>query len=192
MEIEIRAFINNIEDFKKKIQEIGGKFDSEKHIIDYWFCPKDNTCFEQAQQHKPGSYALRIRKKLKNGQEIVEFNCKVLEKEGDHNAFHEHETTVGSFEQTRQILEKMGFKVFCIIDKNRTTYKLDHCKINIEDIKGFKPAVELEIISDSEIEKHRSYLKDLLNRLGIEEKDKIEKSITFVYMEQFSFKNLNC
>lgn len=189
MEIEIRAFINSIPKFKEKLKSLGATLDSKKHIVDYWFCKKESNCFEQVQQHEQGSYGLRIRRIEGEGEgKAAELNCKVLEKPGDHNAFHEHETKVNNFEQTKNILESIGFKIFCILDKKRTTYKFKNCLINIEDIKGFRPAVELEIISNSNQEQYKKYLRDLLNKLGIKEKDKIDKSITFLYMKEFSFK----
>lgn len=188
MEIEIRAFIDNIQEFEERVKNLGAVFDSEVHITDYYFCDKKSTKFEQVQQDKPGSYGLRIRHFVKDNIEKTELNCKVLEELEDHNAFHEYETEVESFEQAKLVLEKIGFKVFCILDKKRKKYKLDNCSINIEDIKGFKPAVELEIISENK-ENHKEALRELLNKLGIKEKDKIEKSITFLYMKEHSFEN---
>ena len=188
MEIEIRAFIDDFEAFESRLKSIDAKLVSKKQILDFWFCKKEFNKFEQVQQHEPGSYALRIRRETNNGKTVSEFNCKVLEKEGDHNAFHEFETKIENYEQAKQILEAIGFKVFCTVDKKRKVYKLDHCLINLEDIKGLRPAVELEIIDDNDIDNHKSYLRGLLNRLGIKEEDKIEKSITYLYMKKFSFK----
>ena len=188
MEIEIRAFINDIEEFKKKLDQLDASFESEVRIIDSWYCNNESKTFEEVQQHKPGSYALRIRQCLTGDKTITEMNCKVLENKGDHNAFHEYETKISDFEQGKTILEKIGFKIFCIVDKRRTTYKFNNCLINIEDIKGFKPAIELEIISDSNTENYKKHLKKILDQLGINNKDRIEKSITFLYMENFAFK----
>jgi adenylate cyclase class 2 len=187
MEIEIRAFIDNAEDFQSKVEKLGASFDSEKQIVDYWFCKKESTKFEEVQQHEPGSYALRIRKSIKGKKEKIELNCKVLEELGDHNAFHEYETGIENFEKMKLILEYLGFKIFCIIDKKRKTYRLENCLINIEDIKGFRPAVELEIISDTKAGQ-KEKLHKILEKLGIKEKDKIEKSITHLYMKEHSFR----
>jgi predicted adenylyl cyclase CyaB len=176
------------------VESFGARFESKNHIIDYWFCRKESNKFDEVKQDKPGSYGLRIRRTLSDdgedgeGKENIEINCKVLEREKDHNAFHEHETKVEDFEQARHILESIGFKVFCVVDKKRTAYRLGKCLINIEDIKGFRPAVELEIIDDKDQEKHKACLNDLLGKLGVGKEDLIEKSITFLYMKDFSFK----
>ncbi len=187
MEIEIRAFIENIAAFKKRLSSLGATLEAKKHIIDYWFCKKECSSFDEVQQHRPWSYALRIRETRRKGGSIYELNCKVLEKEGDHNAFHEYETILSDCKQAKKILESIGFKVFCVVDKKRTTYTLENCSINVEDINGFKLAVELEIISNSNVEKNKAYLKQLLDKLGIKEESKIEKSITFLYMKEFAF-----
>ena len=190
MEIEIRAFIEDIDGIKAKLDVIGAKYYSKERIIDYWFCEKDKGKFEQVQQNAPGSYGLRVRQSEKEGKNIFELNCKVLKKEGDHNAFHEFETKIDNFEQTKKILESIGFKIFCTLDKIRITYSFDRCKINIEDIKGFKPAVELEIISDEHVEENKAFLRELLDKLGIDPKNRIEKSITYLYMKEFAFKQV--
>ena len=51
-----------------------------------------------------------------------------------------------------------------------------------------RTAVEHEISDDKDIEKHKGFLRELLDKLGSKEEDKIEKSITYLYMEEFSFK----
>lgn len=188
MEIEIRAFIKDIKETKKKIIELGALDETNKHIVDYWFCKKDATKFEDVQQHKPGSYGLRIRKQKEDDNEIYELNCKTLESLGDHNAFNEYETKIEDFEQTKKLLECIGFKVFCVVDKKRTHYSYKNCTINVEDIKEFRPAIELEIISNENIEENKSILTEILKELGIKDEDIIEKSITRLYMKEFSFK----
>jgi len=188
IEIELRAFIKNFNEMEEKLSKIKARLVSEKKILDLWFCKKKYNKFEQVQQHKAGSYALRIRKTDESGKSTSELNCKVLKEKGDHNAFHEFETKIEDHEQTKQILDSIGFKIFCTIDKKRKTYRLNNCLINLEDIKGFKPAMELEIVDDKDIDNHKQSLNDLLDKLGIRKKDRIKKSITYLYMKEFSFK----
>jgi len=188
MEIEVRAFIGSANEFKKRLRKLGAKFKAKQRIIDYYFCNRSKTSFKQVCQHKAGSHSLRIRKIIENGRETAELNCKTLERTGDHQSFNEYETKVGDFNQARLILEKSGLKVFCKIDKIREVYKLGNCAINIEDIKGYKPAVELEILSNKNIEARKAAMNALLNKLGIDEKNKIATSITNVYMNTFAFK----
>jgi len=184
MEIEIRAFIENIEKFRKKLDSIESKFIKKVHIIDNWFCEKSKNNFDEVKQDKVGSYGLRIRQI----DDKTELNCKVLKNEEDHNIFHEFETKVNDFDQTKKILESIGFKVFCVLDKKRYIYKFENCLINIEDIKNFEPTIELEIIADENEEEYKKYLIDLMEKLDIKEKQIIDKSITYLFMKKFAFK----
>ncbi|MFH1505544.1 MAG: class IV adenylate cyclase [archaeon] len=187
MEIEIRAFIEDIEEFKARLEKIGATFVEEKHIVDHWFCREDKKSFDEVLQKHPGDYSLRIRTLETDSGVVCELNSKVLEKLDDHNAFHEYETAVSDFGQTKQILLKCGFKIFSIMDKKRNVYKFEKCLINIEDIKDYRPAVELEIVAGEDVEKHKAYLIGLLDRLGVKQKDRIEKSITYHYMKAKKF-----
>jgi predicted adenylyl cyclase CyaB len=186
MEIEIRAFIKNIKEFEKRLVSLGAKFESESHIIDKWFSKKDAKSYDDIKMDKAGSYGLRLRTEVKNGKEHSHINCKVLEKEFDHNAFHEFESDVADVKAAEEILEHTEFKKFCTIDKTRRTYKLKNCLVNVEDIKGFKPAVEFEIIDNKDIDIHKKFIEDTMKNLGIGDEDKIEKSITLLYMKEKS------
>ena len=188
MEIEIRAFIENEQEIEQKLINLGAQFLAEKEILDIWFCDKNAKHFDQIKQDKPGSFGLRLRKEKFQDKIKYEINCKVLEKNKDHNAFHEFETEIKNFKQMEKILKSIGFKDFCTVNKKRKIFQFKNCKINIEKIEGFRPAIELEIISDKDIEKHKNFLQNILNELNIKQKDKIEKSITFLYMSEFCFK----
>jgi len=186
MEIEIRAFIENAKAFEKRLKELGIKKESESHIIDYWFCRNEVKSFKGAKMDKVGSYGFRIRTEFKNGKLISHINCKILAKKFDHNAFIEHESDVANHIECRKILECIGFKNFCIVDKKRITYRIKRCLVNIELIKGFKPAVEFEIISDKNISPHKMTIMELMKKLKIKQENLIKKSITFLYMETHS------
>lgn len=188
MEIEIRAFVKSLELIESNLIELKAKKLKQQHIIDYWFCPKNFTRFNQIQMNKPGSYSLRIRQLKQNGKEYLELNTKALETEEDHNVFIEHETAIDDIEETRKILEIIGFKIYCVLEKRRTVYKKGNMLINLEDIKAFNPAVEIEIISDEETDAHKKTITKTLKQLGIKEKDIIKTSITNLFMKKYAFK----
>lgn len=188
MEIEIRAFVDDFKDLEKHLKKIKAKKLKKQRIIDYWFCPKNYKTFKQISMHKPGSYSLRIRCMKEGRKEYLELNTKAIATEGDHNAFIEHETTIDSVEECREILETIGFKIFCVIDKQRTVYQKKNMLINLEDIKGFDPTVEVEIISDVEEEIHKKTITQLLKQIGIKEKNIIKTSITNLFMKKYAFK----
>ncbi len=188
MEIELRAFVKNLKEIERRLINLKAKKITREHIIDWWYCPKEFKKFKEIHQHKPGSYGLRIRKRISHNKEYYELNCKVLEKRGDHRAFHEYETQLSDYKQAGKILEGIGFKIFCVLDKIRTTYKLGRCLVNLEDIKKSPPVIELEIKAHKKIKQHKKHLGEILRKLGVEKKDEIETSITNLYMKQYAFK----
>jgi len=189
MEIELRGFIQNIDNFKNALSDLNAKFINEIHLIDYWFCPNDKKTFDEVKQKTTGSYALRLRSSVINNKESSEITVKVLKKEDDHNAFYEYESKIENITQVRKILQSIGFKEFCVVDKKRFSYSFENITINIENIAGFPLAMELEIIAEDKIPQWKKKLNDLRKKLGISDSDLIEKSITFLYMSKNSFQN---
>lgn len=188
MEIEIRAFVKNLKEIETKLVKLGAKKIKQQYIIDYWFCPKTYTRFKQIQMNKPRSYSLRIRHLKENNKEHLELNTKAISTERDHNVFLEHETAIDNIEETKKILKIIGFKIYCILEKQRTVYQKENMLINLEGIKGFNPAVEIEIIADKETEAHKRVIGQTLKQLGIKEKDMIKTSITNLFMKKYAFK----
>jgi len=192
MEIELRAYLKSKEKTVKNLQEMGAKLQETERLIDYWLCKKEYNRFEQIAQDAVGSYGLRVRQQKKGKTtEYIEINCKVLEKQNDHQAFHEYCTEIADAKQALAIFRSIGFKVFCTINKVRTVYQLGNCLINLEDIKDFPPTIELEIIDSQNIDQHKKFLNDLMLGLGIEQQSVIQKSITYEYMKKYAFKQKN-
>ncbi len=188
MEIEIRAFAKNLKEIETKLINLKAKKIKQQHIIDYWFCPKNFTNFKQIQMNKPGSYSLRIRQLTEKDRTLLELNTKAISTEKDHNIFIEHETHIDNLEETKEILEAIGFKVYCVLEKTRTVFQKNNMLINLEDIKGFNPAVEIEILADKETDIHKKTIEKTLKELGIKEKDVIKTSITNLFMKEYAFK----
>lgn len=185
MEIEVRAFVSSLKDIENKLLRLNAKKIETTDIEDVWFCRQEFQSFKEVKQDKVGSYGLRVR--LQKGKR-PELNVKVLIAENDHNIFKEHETQFESYKEMKQILESIGFKVFCILKKKRMTYGFDNMKINLENIEGFPACVEIEIINDKDFARHKKTMHDLLSKLGIKENNMIKKSITALFMERYSFK----
>ena len=188
MEIEIRAFVKDIKKIESKLISLKAKRFKQQHIIDYWFCPKRFTSFKQIQMNKPKSYSLRIRWLKEKNKEYLELNSKAISREKDHNIFIEHETSIDNIGETKSILETIGFKIYCILEKQRTVYQKKNMLINLEDIKGFNPAIEIEIIADEETDIHKQAITKTLKQLGIKEKNIIKTSITNLFMKKYAFK----
>lgn len=188
MEIEIRSFVKDFGYVKHQLDLLKAKKIDEAEIEDLWFCKKEINSYEDTKMDKVGSYGLRIR--LQKGK-APELNVKTMVSEKDHQVFEEHEVVFENASIMRKILESLGFKVFCTLRKKRETYQFEDMKINLEDIDNFPPCVEIEIQDTKNFEKNRKRIHSILDRLGLDEKDRINTSITLLFMEKYAFKSKN-
>ena len=119
-EVEHRALITT-ETFDallaKGKEECAQSFQGPLAIHDAYFCPQDVRNFNEVEMNEIGSYSLRLRCEVENGAATFSLNTKIIRKAQDHNAWLEHEITLSSFEECREILEAIGFKVFFELKK---------------------------------------------------------------------------
>ena len=185
MEIEERAFVDSLPKVAEKLERRDYEKEGEYEIIDRYYCREHVDSMEEVAMDEPGSYGLRIRE----ARGEVELNCKVIENQGDHNAFLEYETEVDSAEEMHQLLEAVGFKNFCTVRKKRTEYVSPggDITVNLEDLEDFAPVIELEIIAEEDIEEKKQLNRELLYDLGVEDEEIIDKSITLLYFRENAF-----
>ncbi|MFH1589917.1 MAG: class IV adenylate cyclase [archaeon] len=188
MEIEVRSFIKDFSSVKKQLNLLNAKKIDETKIEDIWFCKNNINTYEETKMNKVGSYGLRIR--LQSGRK-PELNVKTIVSEKDHQIFGEHEVLVDDADTMRTILENLGFKVFCVLKKIRETYEFEDMKINLEDIEGFPPCIEIEILEEENLESNKEKIHEVLDQLGLDKKDRIDTSITSLFMEKYVFKSKN-
>jgi len=189
MEIEVRAFIKNFKSIKMKLKGLSCKRISKTKIIDTWFCKQEAKSFNDIRMDSVGSTGIRVRE-VKG--KLPELNVKTITRVNDHNVFEELETSFADMDAMEKILLRLGFKPFCRISKKREAFSLGEMTINLEDIEGLPPCIEVEIIANKSYGSKLRKINKLLSKLGISEKDRIKKSITALYMEKFSFsKGLN-
>jgi predicted adenylyl cyclase CyaB len=182
MEIEIRAFVDDFEKLRVRLSQLGSKKVEDTKIKDVWFCKNDVQSYEGTKMNKVGSYGLRVR----TINDKTELTVKTIINEGDHQIFGEFETGVDSPDEILKILSALGFKQFCVVDKKRESYELEGMTINLEDIKGFKPCIEIEIIADGNFSENKDKIHQVLDMLDIPEENRIDTSITSLYMEENS------
>jgi len=187
-EVEIRAILtkNQRKRIIDKLKNIGATLKFKEDIADYYFCPQNVKSFRGVEMNNVGSYGLRLRRRKGKDGEKTELNLKVITKYGDHRAWREHEIEISSFDEGKLILSSIGFKPFFHLLKKRTTFSLNPFSIEIEDIKGFGSAVEIEIITNSKSKTGRAKQRilDFLNNIGIVQKQIVPKSITNLLMHK--------
>lgn len=95
----------------------------------------------------------------------------------------ELEITVSDFETARSILEALGFEVFMIYEKYRTTFTLDQCEIVIDEMP-FGNFIEIEGPSADTI-------CDMALRLGLDWRKRITASYLDLFDRLITAHNLN-
>lgn len=190
IEVEIRARLDDIESFKKRIEKSGAKPVSSLYVCDMYFCKKTAEKVEDVEMDEVGSYSLRLRK-LKKGDNKEKFtiNTKTITNHGDHNAWEEHEVEVSDFLEAAKIFNMTEFKPFFKLEKVRFVYKLDTMEICVEDIVDFGGAVEVEIMSSNDgVSEAKQKIKAFLHTCGIDDVSIVPKSITNIIMKERAFK----
>lgn len=68
----------------------------------------------------------------------------------------EHEAEVSSYEKIREILEILGFKEFRSRQKYRQSFKINNCKVEIDEYPKMKPYLEIEAKNETDL---RNFMK---------------------------------
>jgi len=154
--IEGRAIIENIEKTKKSVESLGGKFKSNYILKDIIFVPKKK-------KYKLNDDFLRVRINIKSDwptkkviliKKQTEFkNTGKIDKIIFKKEF-DTEEEASSFIKSNIPGFQRGFEY----EREGWEYELEKNRIFIEDIKGWKPSIEIEA------EKERD-LKDLFKQI---------------------------
>ena len=154
-------------------------------LIDAYYCAQSVTTFKEIEMDRVGSYSLRLRTERANGSESSSLNTKVIQSEGDHNAWLEHEVSVSSFDEGEKILKAIGFKKFFELRKERYSFNDGDVHVCLEDIADFQPAIEVEIMTTQDAtDQAKKDLIAYLSRNGIGQDKIVKKSVTNLLMRE--------
>ncbi len=186
-EVEVRALLTPRlrSHVVQLINNSGGQCQGLMEIKDTYWCLQSVSSFEEIEMNKVGSYSLRTRYSNKGGTETKSINVKVITKQSDHRSWQEFEITVNSSESAEAILQVLGFKKFFTLVKRRKIFKLNSFTINLEDIRGFGPVIEVEVMTTrNKSSRAKSEIITLLEKLSVPKKKIVSKSITNLLMHQ--------
>lgn len=170
IEVEFKAKIENYEKFikiKNKILDLGGKFISKTLEKDIYF-QHPSKDFSKTDE------ALRLRKT--NGKKYLTYKGAKISKISKTRL--EIQTEVENFENTKEILFKLGFKRIAIISKKREKYILGETSIFMDKVKDLGYFIEIEENVENLllIKKIEKKLIKILEKIGISRKSITIKS----------------
>lgn len=136
-EIELRLEVKNKNELIKKLLKLGAKFKGKKKQTDILFDSKYFTFGDWDQ-------ALRLRTEVEDGKTTAElaFKGTPSHTEHGHKVRDEFETSVDP-EQTRKIINSIGFWEAEVIEKEREDYEYKDLDIVIDTLE-FGTFIELE------------------------------------------------
>lgn len=190
-EIEIRAILEEVQAMTilKQLEDGEGDYLGEEIITDLYFCKNEVKELSEVEMNEVGSYSLRLREKEKNGVKNTDLNIKVITNYRDHGVLDEHETAIGSLEETYMILKTIGLKPFFRLKKKRKSFyiKAQNMTVNLEYIDGFGIAIEIEIITSQEnADSAKQIIQSYLSKVGVMEEQIVPQSITKIIMSNMS------
>ncbi|MEJ2268112.1 MAG: class IV adenylate cyclase [Nanoarchaeota archaeon] len=159
IEVEIRAKLNNFEEIKKKLENLGAKFLKKEKQIDKIF--GHSMFLDSKNMIIEGGIVPRIRQKAEDI--ILEF--KEICREG---AGFEIKSSLTNISLGIKFLTKMGFKEAFTVSKERTEYSLEELTICLDSVEGLGDFIEIEkmIAIEEEKENAKKQCFDLLNKIA--------------------------
>jgi len=153
MEVEIKAKIENKNEFEEKLTSMGAEFIREVVEEDEYF---NHPCRDFAATDE----ALRIR----NDGTLTYKGPRV---DKDTKSREELNLKIGNMNEARALLISLGFRPVAKVIKRRKYYKIDNITISLDNVPELGDFVEVECIGD--YEPCRENVLDMAKKLGLEE-----------------------
>ncbi len=166
IEVEVKAHVNDFEDVKKKLNEIGAEKIKIEHQKDTYFNNPPYRDFEKSDE------ALRIRNTtINNGKSQIILTYKGPKLDDVSKTRKEIEVSVEDSENTGLILENLGFKPAANVEKDRTTYLFNEFIVSLDKVHkvGNFVEIEKEMAEDEDFKEALENIFKIYKKLGIEE-----------------------
>lgn len=155
LEVEIKSRCDDLNKIKQTIVDMGGTFISTELEDDCYF---NHPCRDFGKTDE----ALRIRKV--NGAIYRTYKGPKLG--GKTKTRFEKEVEIHDADAMQEILHNLGFVLYGQVQKKRDVYVLNEVTICCDDVKGLGTFVELEMISNNQLEAEKR-LFALAETLGL-------------------------
>jgi len=162
LEVEVKAKIKNLEEFKKRLKETNAKFLKTEIQEDLYF---NHPCRDFAETDE----ALRIRKI--NDKTFLTYKGKRLDAETKTR----EEIEINCGEEISEILTRLGFKTVANVQKDRKEYEFEKLHICVDKVEQLGNFVEIEGKNLTDKDK----IFEILKFFGIEKGE----TLTLSYME---------
>ena len=179
LEIEIKARLRDREETIRQLEARGCVFDAISIQDDTVFVQKTGSLAE----YLSNDVFMRIR--IQNGDRTILTAKKPVRKSAEVLVKHEHETVVESAEQTKAILELLGYTAAVHTVKSRQAGHVGEYEVCLDEIEGLGSFIELEKMGDAADAEHiQAHMGEFLVSLGVAPEDRVTKGYDILMVEK--------
>ena len=177
IEVEVKAKVDNFDDIKVKLDNLGAIFKKHEFQEDIYFA---SPIVDFAETDE----ALRIRTTRQDDLENIFITYKGPKIDKNSKTRREVEMGIDESAKCSEIFEAIGFKKVRTVRKNRQYFSLENFEISLDDVEGLDPYMEIEVgLDDGEdYTKAQESIFDLFEKLGIT--DGFERTSYLELLEQ--------
>ena len=136
-EIEAKLKVDSLQEIKSRLAELGAEFLEEQLQTDNYFDDADTT-------FKKSDKCLRLRRLLVGKSERFFLTYKGAREKNEFKKRQEIEIEVGDGNSAEKLLSVLGYEKALVFEKKRRVYRLDQCKIALDELPSLGSFVEIE------------------------------------------------
>ncbi|WP_296798717.1 class IV adenylate cyclase [uncultured Methanobrevibacter sp.] len=162
IEVEVKAKIENFEDMKKKLENLGAIKSKKEFQEDIYF---NSPIVDFANTDE----ALRIRTTKENEKTNIFITYKGPKIDSKSKTREEIEIEIEDSEKCSKIFQHLGFTKVRAVRKNRQYYTYKNFEISLDDVEGLEPYMEIEISLEdgNDYSEAQEMIFELFSKLGI-------------------------
>lgn len=153
IEIEAKMKVESPEPVLKALRESGAAHQGDHVETDSFFDTRDRALLAADK-----GLRLRVARDVKTNQSQAILTHKGPVGHGPLKKREETETTVGNADMMARLLQQLGFVQWLRYQKRRQSWKLDACKVEVDEIPHLGHFVEIEGPSDGAVMRVREKL----------------------------------
>jgi adenylate cyclase class 2 len=137
IEIEAKLKVDSLEEIERKLTELGAEFKQEQLHTDSYFDNANGTLTKT-------DSCLRLRCQLVGENERFFLTYKGAKEKSEFKKRQEIEIEVEDGNSAEKLLSALGYKKSLVFEKKRRLYRLDQCKVALDELPLLGYFLEIE------------------------------------------------
>lgn len=145
LEIELKLKVEKLEPIAEKLKNLGATFDGDFRQVDSYYDDKEDSLVKSDR-------CLRIRKHVNHIGQAIELTYKGARENHRFKTRREINLTIDKADETAELFEGLGYKIRLILEKKRSLWEYNSCKVALDELPLIGKFVEIEGPDDVLIE----------------------------------------